>query len=301
MVEIIIAAAVVLLVLVLARPAARQRSRTARAPRTASAEAAPPPAVPQVRAPTQPAAAASAPRRSKAQDEEDWDYGLRRLAEGLQVPARIEYVDAEGVFTERDIAILGIAGERPRNGDILAIVIYAFCHLRQDNRTFLLGRIRRLWLAPDALPIQDGDEIELWVRRSAGLETPFDSRRAEEAAAWEARDRRRSLVAGQEHAVIPQRVSITTERAREPGVEQTSEVFVIGFDTDTEGRATVLFVASRLDVKRGRAIYIAETRDDEKARLTRLIVPPGGDVVADVAAWVVALPRDPDRLLAKHR
>lgn len=66
-------------------------------------------------------------------DEGDWDrinVGERFL---------IEYVDVDGVVSEREIAPITIERGRKRG----VFLITAYCHLRGENRTFRSDRILR--------------------------------------------------------------------------------------------------------------------------------------------------------------
>jgi hypothetical protein len=178
----------------------------------------------------------------------------------------------------------------------------------------------------------DSDAVERWLRKRARRETAEDRRFDREAAnpvlrerrerreareraaeearlaaetkrleAWsEAIELRRNLAAGREYAVTAQRASVKSCRPGMPSSEETSEGFVIGYDTDPDGRPTVLFFASRIDAKRGRAVYINQTRSPTNHLLIELRVPPEADPILDPATWVADLPQDHARLIPPH-
>lgn len=232
------------------------------------------------------------------------------LASGLRLPAWIDYVDGKGTQSRREITIVSMHGEEGEDPTVWRLE--AYCHQRRDHRPFLLHGIEAVADRAEDLAPMDQDDIELWLRRKIGRETAHDTRRAEEMRNWQLeqdaadaraaeRERRRNLAAGKEHAVLPQKAQVLYRRADGTEPEQGAEGFVIGFDTDPEGRATVLFFATRLDVKRGRALYIGEARDPENHLLVTLRSPPeASEPIADPAAWVAALPRDPNREIKPH-
>jgi hypothetical protein len=192
-------------------------------------------------------------------------------------------------------------------------------------RTFMVWGMKSIAESEDALQPMSSELIDYWLRMKAGKSGPNDKRlewelanpeaaaaeRAAEDARWQAeqermaqeaaaRAARRALAAGAECAVEPQRVRLTSKRGGDNAQTTTTDLFVIGYDTNPAGEATVLFVATRLDVKRGRAVYIDQTREPENAKLIELRFPPEGDPVLDIAGWVSKLPRDPSRQLAPH-
>lgn len=91
-----------------------------------------------------------------------------------------------------------------------------------------------------------------------------------------------------------------TRRAEGAEPEQTAEGFVIGYDTDKDGLPTVIFFATRQDVKRGRALYLGEAREPENQLLVELRAPPDAVPIEDPATWVANLPRDPAREITSH-
>lgn len=252
------------------------------------------------------------------------------IARRLRLLCWIDYTDSEGANSRRQITSLH--GYEDEKDGWVAERVEAYCHLRRGARTFWVERMAAVAESADALAPMDHDDIERWLRRKAGKETPQDRQRDREAAdpalrerrerrearqraADEARasaeakrladwaaenERRRNLAAGEEHAVIAQRVTVRTRRAGSDASVDKAEGFVIGYDTDREGRPTVIFFATRLDVKRGRALYLADARDAENHVLLELRLLPEGTPIADPTAWVAGLPRDPARTITPH-
>jgi DNA polymerase III subunit epsilon len=75
------------------------------------------------------------------------------LEEALELgrPVMMHYLDARGLQTERRIQPLHV---RRHNGDLLLV---AYCHLREDRRTFKLERIIRL-VRETELPMQNSSQ-----------------------------------------------------------------------------------------------------------------------------------------------
>ncbi|MEI6160857.1 MAG: hypothetical protein WCP77_13545 [Roseococcus sp.] len=254
------------------------------------------------------------------------------IARKLRIRAWIEYEDSEGKSSSRHITVVTLYGHDYEGDGIQIYKIDAYCHMRLEARTFLVHRITAVAEISDALAPMDSDAVERWLRKRAGKETAEDRRFDREAAnptlrdrrerrearqraaeearvaaevkrleAWsEAIERRRNLAAGKEHAVVAQRASVKSWRPGVPSSEETCEGFVIGYDTNSAGQPTVIFFASRTDAKRGRAVYIHETRSSANHLLIELRAPPEAEPIPDPATWVSGVPQDPARVIPPH-
>lgn len=74
----------------------------------------------------------------------------------------IEYADAHGEVTERRISIIHIDAETDEAGNFYPESLRAYCHLREGNRTFMVGRIERLYPPGDTTPLRRRAEIYAW-------------------------------------------------------------------------------------------------------------------------------------------
>ena len=74
----------------------------------------------------------------------------------------IEYADAHGEVTERRISIIHIDAETDEEGNFYPESMRAYCHLRQGNRTFMVGRIERLYPPGQTTPLRRRPEIYAW-------------------------------------------------------------------------------------------------------------------------------------------
>ena len=74
----------------------------------------------------------------------------------------IEYADAQGEVTERRISIIQIDAETDDDGNFYPESMRAYCHMRKGNRTFMVGRIERLYPPGETTPIRRRAEIYAW-------------------------------------------------------------------------------------------------------------------------------------------
>ena len=74
----------------------------------------------------------------------------------------IEYADAHGEVTERRISIIQIDAEVDEEGAFHPESMRAYCHMRKGNRTFMVGRIERLYPPGEKTPIRRRAEIYAW-------------------------------------------------------------------------------------------------------------------------------------------
>lgn len=74
----------------------------------------------------------------------------------------IEYADAHGEVTERRISIIHIDAETDEDGNFYPESMRAYCHLRQGNRTFMMGRIERLYPPGETTPLRRRSDIYAW-------------------------------------------------------------------------------------------------------------------------------------------
>jgi hypothetical protein len=74
----------------------------------------------------------------------------------------IEYADAHGEVTERRISIIHIDAETDDEGKFYPERMRAYCHLRQGNRTFMMGRIERLYPPGETTPLRRRSDIYAW-------------------------------------------------------------------------------------------------------------------------------------------
>jgi hypothetical protein len=74
----------------------------------------------------------------------------------------IEYADAQGEVTERRISIIQIDATVDDDGNFYPESMRAYCHMRKGNRTFMVGRIERLYLPGETTPIRRRAEIYAW-------------------------------------------------------------------------------------------------------------------------------------------
>lgn len=241
-----------------------------------------------IEAPFQAAARAAAQR-----DEENFNLGPE-LARPTGMVAVIQYADAQGEVTERTINISVLHGQ-VQDGRALIRYVAGFCHLRRQPRTFSIYGILNIRGPQDA----PGDAatglpaIGRWLRERAGLAAASDvDWRQKEAVARAFRLRehlRDAMTGGDEFFVAPTSIRLI---ANLPGEEapEDRDMHVLMFDTDLEGRPSVLYAAVRASAKRGRPYFLAARGPDDRA-IVALHHPPQGPPVADIAAWVAALPR----------
>lgn len=74
----------------------------------------------------------------------------------------IEYADAQGEVTERRISIIQIDTTVDDDGNFYPESMRAYCHIRKGNRTFMVGRIERLYPPGEITPIRRRAEIYAW-------------------------------------------------------------------------------------------------------------------------------------------
>ena len=74
----------------------------------------------------------------------------------------IEYADAQGEVTERRISIIQIDATVDDDGNVYPESMRAYCHMRKGNRTFMVGRIERLYPPGETTPIRRRAEIYAW-------------------------------------------------------------------------------------------------------------------------------------------
>ena len=74
----------------------------------------------------------------------------------------IEYADAHGEVTERRISIIQIDATVDDEGNFYPESMRAYCHMRRGNRTFMVGRIERLYPPGETTPIRRRAEIYAW-------------------------------------------------------------------------------------------------------------------------------------------
>lgn len=74
----------------------------------------------------------------------------------------IEYADAQGEVTERRISIVQIDATVDDDGNFYPESMRAYCHLREGNRTFMVGRIERLYPPGETTPLRRRAEIYAW-------------------------------------------------------------------------------------------------------------------------------------------
>ena len=74
----------------------------------------------------------------------------------------IEYADAQGEVTERRISIIQIDATVDDDGNFYPESMRAYCHMRKGNRTFMVGRIERLYPPGETTPIRRRAEIYAW-------------------------------------------------------------------------------------------------------------------------------------------
>lgn len=74
----------------------------------------------------------------------------------------IEYADAHGEVTERRISIIQIDATVDDEGNFYPESMRAYCHMRRANRTFMMGRIERLYPPGETTPIRRRGAIYAW-------------------------------------------------------------------------------------------------------------------------------------------
>ena len=74
----------------------------------------------------------------------------------------IEYADAHREVTERRISIIQIDATVDDEGNFYPESMRAYCHMRRGNRTFMVGRIERLYPPGETTPIRRRAEIYAW-------------------------------------------------------------------------------------------------------------------------------------------
>jgi hypothetical protein len=244
-----------------------------------------------------------------------------KLAEDLSLRIALEYADADGVVTEREITINRIDGYQHEQFGRTPTILHAYCHLRGAPRRFLVSRIHALGNRETETVIEGWLPIVEWLRAHGGLLTKSQvaqreadaaelaeraakgearmakraadrAERAAEAEAWRAElARRDELIAGDEHFVTPTPAQITISRNPDAAAAETLAVMVLGYDTNSTGQPTVLFCAKTATAKRGWDAYIGETLLDHHARILTLVAPPVPEPVGDIAAWALTLPK----------
>jgi len=106
--------------------------------------------------------------RNTAPDEPFADEPPKRPQRRTLPPAKpiatleIEYADAHGEVTERRISIIQIDAEVDEEGAFHPESMRAYCHMRKGNRTFMVGRIERLYPPGETTPIRRRAEIYAW-------------------------------------------------------------------------------------------------------------------------------------------
>lgn len=74
----------------------------------------------------------------------------------------IEYADAHGEVTERRISIIQIDATVDDEGNLYPESMRAYCHMRRANRTFMVGRMERLYPPGETTPLRRRAEIYAW-------------------------------------------------------------------------------------------------------------------------------------------
>jgi hypothetical protein len=236
------------------------------------------------------------PRHAPPRAEEDLADWMDEscIRGGLSLPAWIAYIDGGGVPTDRQITIRTMHGGRDETGKAYVDAVVAWCHLRQAERTFVPSRIQALRESPDAVPIQDEEDIGTWLRCMGGMAHHSDrgwrERIRERAAEMAEEQRIEALADGVEHRVEPTPIAITSTRADQPGATIEEEVLLLGYDTDPTGAPTVLLIAKSRTAKRGRPIFITETRHAGERLLASLRLGGRDIAPAEVSGWVQSLP-----------
>lgn len=75
----------------------------------------------------------------------------------------IEYADADGALTRREVLILSMDMDETPDGEFQATRFKAWCLLRNDERTFLVPRVQRIF-RPGLAPLRTREEIDLRFR-----------------------------------------------------------------------------------------------------------------------------------------
>jgi uncharacterized tellurite resistance protein B-like protein len=117
----------------------------------------------------------------------------RTSAESHREPTyKIEYVDADGVITIREIS--------PESSKGTKYSLKAYCHLRNDWRTFLLERMKKVWKLPN-LEALSSEEFYYDMRgRLIEFRSKMEAERAREEAYW---DRTQEVQKKKEHENRP--------------------------------------------------------------------------------------------------
>lgn len=90
----------------------------------------------------------------------------RRLVRTIPPPEkamarlRMEYADAFGVLTERQISIIQLDATKDAEGRYHPSKIRAYCHLRRGYRTFMVHRIQTLYVPSQEEPLRFRGEIQ---------------------------------------------------------------------------------------------------------------------------------------------
>jgi hypothetical protein len=89
----------------------------------------------------------------------------QRLARTIPPPdkamarLRMEYADAFGVLTERQISIIQLDATKDAEGRYHPSKMRAYCHLRRGYRTFMVRRIQKLYVPSQEEPLRFRGEI----------------------------------------------------------------------------------------------------------------------------------------------
>jgi hypothetical protein len=89
----------------------------------------------------------------------------RRLARTIPPPEkamarlRMEYADAFGVLTERQISIIQLDATKDAEGRYRPSKMRAYCHMRRGYRTFMVHRIQKLYIPSQEEPQRLRGEI----------------------------------------------------------------------------------------------------------------------------------------------
>ena len=89
----------------------------------------------------------------------------QRLARTIPPPdkamarLRMEYADAFGVLTERQISIIQLDATKDAEGRYRPSKMRAYCHMRRGYRTFMVHRIQKLYIPSQEEPLRLRGEI----------------------------------------------------------------------------------------------------------------------------------------------
>ncbi len=92
------------------------------------------------------------------------------LVHKMHVPCRIEYADANGEVTIREVTVTAFYGYKRRSG-VFINYIFGFCHLRREDRTFAVHRILKIEFLEGGFFVEGKRSIQNALRGIGGYET----------------------------------------------------------------------------------------------------------------------------------